>query len=83
MAAYIDGDLLLDGHRLALALVERLDEPLAAGQRALGVRVEVGAELRERLEVADCDSSSFRRPATFFIGAIWASRRRATPRCRR
>ena len=45
-------DLVLDRHRLALALVERLHEPLAAGQRALRVRVEVGAELRERLEVA-------------------------------
>ncbi len=44
--------LVLDRQRLALALVERLDEALAAGQRALRVGVEVGAELRERLEVA-------------------------------
>jgi hypothetical protein len=47
-----DGDLVLDRQRLALALVECLDQPLAARQRALGVGVEVGAELRERLEVA-------------------------------
>ena len=36
----------------ALVLVERLDQALTAGQRALRVGVEVGAELRERLEVA-------------------------------
>ena len=45
-------DLVGDRHRLALVLVERLHEPLAAGQRLLRVRVEVGAELGERLEVA-------------------------------
>ena len=47
-----DRDLVLDGHRRALVLVERLDQPLTAGQRALRLGVEVGAELRERLEVA-------------------------------
>src|SRR4051794_7114908 len=47
-----DRDLVLDRHRLALVLVQRLDQPLAAGQRALGVGVEVRAELREGLEVA-------------------------------
>ena len=41
-----------DGQRRALVLVERLDQALAAGQRPLGVGVEVGAELREGLEVA-------------------------------
>ena len=45
-------DLLLDGHRRALVLVERLDEPLPAGERRLRVGVEVRAELGERLEVA-------------------------------
>ena len=47
-----DGDLVLDRQRRALALVERLHEPLAAGQRALGLGIEVGAELGEGLEVA-------------------------------
>ena len=46
------GDLVGDRHRLALALVERLHEPLAAGQRLLRVGVEVGPELGEGLEVA-------------------------------
>src|SRR5512133_1741772 len=40
-------DLLLDRHRLVLALLQHLDEPLAAGERVLGGLVEVGAELRE------------------------------------
>ena len=48
-----DRDLVGGPHRLALALVERLHEPVAAGQRLLRVGVEVGAELRERLEVAE------------------------------
>ena len=46
------GDLLRDRERLALTLVERLDEALAAGQRPLGLGVELGAELGERLELA-------------------------------
>src|ERR1700683_2817855 len=45
-------DLDLDRHRLALALVERPHQTLAAGEGALRVRVELGAELRERLELA-------------------------------
>ena len=44
--------LLLDRHRVALGLVERLHEPLAASQRPLGLRVELGPELGERLELA-------------------------------
>ncbi len=44
--------LVLDGERRALALVQRLHEPLAARERALRVGVEVGAELRERLQLA-------------------------------
>jgi len=44
--------LILDRQRLALALVERLDQALATRQRALRVRIQVGAELREGLEVA-------------------------------
>src|SRR4051812_38817672 len=39
--------LVLDRERAALLLVQRLHEALAARQRALGVGVEVGAELRE------------------------------------
>ena len=45
-------DLVLDRPRLQLVLVERLDEPLTAGERGLGVGVEVRAELGERLELA-------------------------------
>ena len=47
-----DGDLLLDGHGVEAALVEHLDHALAARQRPLGDLVEVGAELRERLQLA-------------------------------
>ena len=46
------GDLLGDGHRLALVLVQRLDHPLASGELLLGLGVELGAELGERLELA-------------------------------
>ncbi len=45
-------DLLLDRHRVALGLVQRLHQPLATSQRPLGVGVELGAELGERLELA-------------------------------
>ena len=65
-------DLVLDRERLALALVERLDQALAAGERALRVGVELGAELRERLELAVLREVELQRPATFFIGLIWA-----------
>src|SRR5947209_4373953 len=46
---YLD-HLVLDGHRMALCLVERLDQPLAAGELSLRLRIELRAELRERLE---------------------------------
>ena len=46
------GHLVLDRERVALLLVQRLDEPGAAVERGLGVGVEVGAELGERLELA-------------------------------
>ncbi len=45
-------DLILDPQRVALLLVERLHEPGAAVERGLGVGVEVGSELSERLELA-------------------------------
>ena len=45
-------DLLLDRPRLVLRLVQRRDHPLAAAERALRRGVELGAELRERLELA-------------------------------
>src|SRR4051812_40777814 len=45
-------DLVLGRQRAALLLVERLHQALAAGQRLLRVGVEVGAELREGLELA-------------------------------
>src|SRR5215207_5824267 len=48
-----DRHLLGGGDRLALALVERGDQPVAARERALRVLVEVGPERRERLEVAE------------------------------
>ena len=51
--AGVDRDHLLLGRpRLVLRLVQRRDHPLAAGESALGGRVELGAELRERLELA-------------------------------
>ena len=46
------GHLVLDRPRVALVLVERGHEALAAGQRGLGVGVELGAELGERLQLA-------------------------------
>ena len=45
--------LVGDRERRALVLVQRLDQALAAGQRLLGLGVELGAELRERLELAE------------------------------
>ena len=65
-------DLLGDRDRLALALVERGDQAVAARERALRVLVEVGAERANASRSRNCDSSPFIRPATFFIGAIWA-----------
>src|SRR5579863_151289 len=46
-------DLLLDRDRLALTLVECAHQPLAARQRALRVGIELGSELRERLELTE------------------------------
>jgi hypothetical protein len=37
---------------VALVLVQHLHEPLAAGQLALSIGIELRPELRERLEVA-------------------------------
>ena len=45
-------DLLLHGPRLVLRLVQRLDHPLSPGQSPLRLRVELGPELRESLELA-------------------------------
>src|SRR5438876_4282264 len=42
-----DGNLLLDGHRPVLALLQDLDHALAARELHLGRPVEVAAELRE------------------------------------
>ena len=44
-------DLLLGRPRAVLRLVERCNHPLPACQRLLGRLVEVGAELRERLQL--------------------------------
>ncbi len=44
--------LVLDLPGLQLILVERLDQALAAGQRGLRVGVQLGAELREGLQLA-------------------------------
>src|SRR5207247_10673783 len=46
-------DLLLDGHRLALALLQQLGEAGAAIELRLGDLVELGAEAREGLELAE------------------------------
>ena len=46
-------DLVLDPPRLQLVLVEHLDQALTTVQRGLRVRVEVRAELGERLELAE------------------------------
>src|SRR5438067_1577983 len=45
-------DLLLDRHGYVLALFQKLGEARAAGERLLGGLVEVGAELRERRQLA-------------------------------
>src|SRR6202035_389132 len=47
-----DRDLPLDHLRLVLPLLEQLDHALPAGELELGRLVEVGAELRERRELA-------------------------------
>src|SRR5260370_16771886 len=47
-----DHDLLLDGHRLVLRLLQHLYHAGAAGELLLGGLIELGAELRERLELA-------------------------------
>ena len=44
--------LRLDGHRLVLGLLEELDDARAAVERGLCAGVEIGAELRERGELA-------------------------------
>jgi hypothetical protein len=46
-------DLLLEGPRLELRLVQGRDHPLAAAERLLRGRVELGAELCERLQLAE------------------------------
>src|SRR5262245_26940897 len=48
-----DHDLLLDGHRLVLGLLQDLDEPLAARQLVAGRLVQVARELRERGQLAE------------------------------
>src|SRR4051812_41704605 len=48
-----DHDLVLDRHRLVLALLEDLHGPAAAGELLQRRRVEVGTELREGLERAE------------------------------
>ena len=47
-----DRHLLLDRQRLVLRLLQDLDDPRAAGELLLRRLVQLGAELRERLEVA-------------------------------
>ena len=49
----ISRHLLLDRPRLVLRLVEHGHQAVAAGQRVLGGRVELGAELGEGLQVAE------------------------------
>ena len=44
--------LLLPGERLELRLLEQFRKALAAVQLLLGQRIEVGAELRERRQLA-------------------------------
>ena len=43
----------IDVHRLVLRLLEQLDHPVAAVELLLGGLVELGAELGERLELAE------------------------------
>ena len=57
-----DHHLLLDRHRLVLRLLEHLDQPRAALELPLGRRVEVGAELGERLELAVLRQDEPQRP---------------------
>src|SRR5438046_2227484 len=45
-------DLVLDGHRHKLSLLEELHQPRTAPQLRLGGFVEVGSELRERFKLA-------------------------------
>ena len=65
-------DLLLDRQRHVLALLQQLDQALAAVELLLRRRVEVGAELRERRQLAVLRELEAQRPATFFIALICA-----------
>ena len=56
-----DEDLLLDGHRLVVALLQQLDQSVAAVELGLGGLVELGAERRERLEVAELGEVDLQR----------------------
>src|SRR5256885_12047809 len=47
-----DHDLLLDGHRLVLRLLQHFDDAGSAGELLLRRLVELRAELRERLALA-------------------------------
>ncbi len=53
--------------RLVLGLLEQLDQAGTARQLGLGCRVEVGAEGREGLELAELRQVQTQLPATFFI----------------
>ena len=66
------GDLLLERPRRVLRLVQRRHHPLAAGERLARGLVELGAELRERLELAVLGEVERRRPATFLIAFVCA-----------
>ena len=68
-----DHHLLLDGHRVALVLLEDRREPLAAVERLLRRLVQVAAELGEALPARGTGSGrACSVPATLFMALIWA-----------
>ena len=57
---------------MALVLVQHLDQPLAPGELALRLGIELGAELRERLQIAVLGEVELQLAATFFIAFVCA-----------
>ena len=54
-------DLLLDGHRAVLRLLQQLDQAIATLELGLGDGVELGAERGERLELAELGEVELQR----------------------
>ena len=61
-----DQHLILHPHRRVLALAQHRDDALALGKPLPRVAVEVGAELRERLQLPVLRIQQLERPRHFF-----------------